>query len=180
MSSQAAVSPAGPAPMITTSSRSASMVKGPTAYQRGNAVQQSSLRIGRGLVERAFAADLVHLHQGVPETLDPVRLVHPDQAHAPGEGVAPAASDAAGDQRVEDRALLHPQARHHGHADGAEHLLLVAAAGPPPHLPATPPPGLPGDPHPLLAPLLSDPVDAGVPGSGSSLWRGPGSQLHLR
>src|SRR5213075_1123099 len=97
------------------------------------------------------------------------RLVLTDEAHAPGERVAPAASDARVDQRVEDPALRHPEAGHDRHADRGEELADVPGARAPGDAPAESLLGLIGDPHPLLAGVLPESVDAGVAGRGDDL-----------
>src|SRR5205814_6916492 len=86
------------------------------------------------LVQRTFAAGLVDLDDRVPQALDPVGLVHADQSHTPGQGVAPAPGHAAGHKRVQDLALRHPQPGHDRDAGGGEELELVSAPRPPAHL----------------------------------------------
>src|SRR3989442_1062189 len=108
----------------------------------------------------------VHLHQGVTEALDPVGLVHPDQAHAPCQGLAPAACHATRDEGVEDRALAHSQPGHDREAERGEDLLLVAAPRPPRHLALELALCLAGDPDPLVPGLLAETLDPG--GSGRS------------
>src|SRR5438034_308369 len=149
--------------MMTTCLRSPSAIKVATV---STGLTESGVAYCEfGLVEGPFAADLIDLDERVAEALDPVGLVHADQAHAPGERLAPAAGHAAGDQRIQDGALVHAQARHHRHAQGGEDLGEVAAPCPPGHLAPELAFGVPGDPDPILPRLLPEALDAR--GSGS-------------
>src|SRR2546430_13980056 len=94
----------------------------------------------------------------------PVGLVHSDQAHAPGQSLAPAAGDAAGDERVEDRALVHAQPGHDRDAEGGEDPRLVPAPSAPGDLAAKLALGVARDPDPVVAGLLAEAVDPGQAG----------------
>src|ERR1700730_8500163 len=180
-SSYAAVSPAGPAPMITTCRRSCSAVKVPTAYQRSKRGSGSEyVPRAPGLVQRSGPSHLVDLDQGVAKALDPVRLVHADESYAPGQRIATAARHPAGDQGVQDRTFRHPQARHHRHAEGREDLGFVAAPRAPRNLPLEMTLRLTGDLYAFLTSLLPESVDPSQPGGRPRLGSGSGGKLHVR
>src|SRR5947209_954174 len=118
---------------------------------------------GRGrrpcLVERASAANLVDFDERLAQPFDPVGLMHPDQAHAPRERLAPAPRHPAGDECVEDRALAHPQPGHDGDAEGRADLHLVPAPCAPGDLPAEVSLAVELDRDPVLVRFLPKTVD---------------------
>ena len=103
----------------------------------------------------------------------------PDEAHAPGQRLAPAAGDARLDERVEDAAILEAEPGHDRDAEGGEQLLHATAAGAPGDLAAEEPLGVTGDAHAGVAGLAAEPRDAGAAGGRPGALGGVGGELGL-
>src|SRR4051812_47489827 len=109
----------------------------------------------------ALGAHLAHPHQCILQLLQPLTLVLTDEAHAPRQGVAAAAGDAAADERVERVALGHAQARHDRKGERGEQLAVVTDLGAPTDLAAIAVLGLLGDADALLSGVLAEALDPG-------------------
>src|SRR5665213_924043 len=131
------------------------------------------------LVQRSLAPHLVDFDQGVAKTLDPIRLVHPNEPYAPRQGIAPAPGDSAGNQRVQDRPLRHTKAGHDGHAESGEDLGLISASHAPGDLASEMTLSLPSDLDPLFTGLFTKAVDPRRPRSRTRLGSGALSQLDV-
>src|SRR2546430_9771836 len=109
MASQYAESRTGASPSASTSLNAARHSSPRPAARRGEKLtprrRSPSLSGSLGTVVvgtsgRPAATQLVDLDQGVPQLADPLGLVPPDQPHAPGERLAPAARHAGLHQGV--------------------------------------------------------------------------------
>ncbi len=92
----------------------------------------------------------------------------PDQAHAPGQGLAPAAGHPGVDQGVEGRSLVHAQPGHHRHAGRGERDVVRPASHRPGDLALELQLGLGRDAHALFAGVVAERHHraSGSPGRG--------------
>jgi len=136
-----------------------SRVRGPPASARAS-------QAVTGLLARSLGPDLLNLAQGRPQLGEPGVLVLTDEAYAPGQGVAAAASDARIDKRVEDLALGLAEPGHNRDRERGEHHPAAIALHAPGNLAAELVLSLKRDLDSVLTGLLAEPAATTLRGRG--------------